>query len=119
MMELFPSKSINEEELRATEAALADFYRKHAPALLPKVGSVLKTFEGRLPDLQERYKQKFGAEPVFRNSAAPAETTSTRPASFSNSTRPTRPASDRPRRRARTPAAAAGAVVARRPRRSF
>ena len=64
---------------------MTKFYDKYAPHMVPKVSSVLKTFENRLPDLQDKCKQKYGAAPAFPKSARPA---SAKPASARLSAKP-------------------------------
>ena len=78
---------------------VADFYRRYAPKLAPKVSSVLKAFEGRERELQEKLKQKYGAAPAFRKFTAPAKHVPTKPGSSRpSSARPVsaKPASPRP-----------------------
>ena len=74
------------------EVALTKFYDKYAPHMVPKVSSVLKTFENRLPELQDKCKQKYGAAPAFPKSARPA---SAKPASARLSS--ARPSSAKPK----------------------
>ena len=74
--------------------ALEDFYRIHAPELVPKAKSVLRKFEGRERELQEKCKEKYGDAPAFPEKPASAKPATSRP----SSARPTssKPASSRP-----------------------
>jgi hypothetical protein len=59
----------------SAHAALRSFYEQHAPHLLPKVPSVLKSFRDRLPDLERRLQLKYGMAPTLQ----PADLSTARP----------------------------------------
>jgi hypothetical protein len=51
--------------------ALRSFYEQHAPHLVPKVPSVLKSFRDRLPDLERRLQLKYGMAPTLQPADLP------------------------------------------------
>ena len=52
----------------AMEKELVAYYKRYAPALADKAGAVLEQFEGRVPELQEKCRRKYGSTPVFARS---------------------------------------------------